>query len=126
MNVFENREGYEKPIKNVERLVVVEEKFGVRFVGLNAVYDNMSKWNQVPSASMAILGEVQATNGTSITKDIDIICTAYDADGKVIGTGKMTIIAKNFLVLYPIDFFFRLSEFTEPAKLLIYPAKRNY
>ncbi|WP_395006143.1 hypothetical protein [Undibacterium sp.] len=120
------REGYAKQIQNIEQLEMLEEKFGVNLVGLNAIFDNRSSLNGIPGASVEVFGEIHAVNGGVLGENIEIIGTAFDVNGKVIGTEKQSVDIENFFAISPIKFYFFLTEMEEPAKLRIYPAKRPW
>ena len=120
------KESYEKLVQNIERLEIMEGKYGVSFVGLNAMYDTNNSINGIPCANVEVYGEIHSINGAGILESIDVIATAYDSTGKVLGTGSERITADKFFVLCPIKFHFKIIDFQEPSKLRIYPAKSSW
>lgn len=108
-------------IENIERLEIMEEKFGIILEGLNAeisFYEDDDTMSDV-----YIYGEIHAANGSTIEEDIVIVLTAYDKNGKVIGTGKEYIEKENFFAIHSLDG--QISNIiSKPAKIRIYPTKQ--
>lgn len=107
-------------IENLERLEIMEEKFGVVLQGLNAEMSYFDDDEYMPNLN--IYGEIHAANGTGIDQDIEIMVTAFDQDGKVIGNSSECIEKDDFFVLQAIDIM--ISDISsKPAKIRIYPKK---
>jgi len=109
-----------KQINNIERLEVMEEKFGVRFEGLNATYElsNIEKYE------VHVYGEMQALNGSGIAEDLRICATIYSSDGTVLGVGSDTVLTDDFFALCPVFVIAYIGLHHEPVKVRIYPTKR--
>jgi hypothetical protein len=102
-------------IINIERLEMMEEKFGVSIDGAYAEFEE----NDVDSRYITITGEIQAVSGSTIDESIDVIFTAYNAEGKVIATGSRYFPADEFFGLSPFEFCESVIE--KPTKIRIYP-----
>lgn len=108
-------------VVNVERLEIMEEKFGVTLEGLNA---QIKHWDSDSEnmPDLEIYGEIHAANGTGIEEDVSIIATAFDSDGKVIGTGSVYIDKEDFFALENIDISI-IDIISIPVKVRVYPKK---
>jgi len=102
-------------IENIERLEMMEEKCGVSIDGAYAVFEEVD----VDSRYVTVNAEIQAVSGTTIDESIDVIFTAYNAEGKIIATGSDYFDADDFFGLSPINFCADIIE--KPAKIRIYP-----
>ncbi len=105
-----------KPIEidNIERLEMMEEKFGISINGVFAEFDN-------ENSILEVKGEIQATNGTAIDDDIELQVSAYNSSGKVILSTSHPFCAEDF---FGIDSFSTYNNIIEkPAKIRIYPKK---
>ncbi len=107
-------------IENIERLEIMEEKFGITIEGLNAQISFYEDSDYMPDVE--IYGEIHAVNGTGIDDDIEIVATAFDRDGKVIGTTTDYIEKEDFFALQSLDI--TISDVSsKPAKIRVYPKK---
>lgn len=105
-----------KPIEidNIERLEMMEEKFGISIEGVFAEFNN-------EHSTLEVKGEIQATNGTTIDDDIDLQVTAYNSSGKVILSTSRSFYAEDF---FGVDSFSTYDDIIEkPTKIRIYPKK---
>jgi hypothetical protein len=109
--------GNKEEIENVERLEMMEEKCGVSIDGVYAVFWEYD--DGYDERYLCITGEIQAVSGTTIDKNIDVVFTAYNAEGKVIATGGNCFDADDFFCLSPFEFQINVIE--KPAKIKIYP-----
>jgi len=107
-------------IENIERLEIMEEKFGIILEGLNA---QMSFYEDDDTMSdVEIYGEIHAANGSTIDNDIEIVATAFDEDGKVIGTGTEYIEQEDFFALQALSTTIS-NIISRPVKIRVYPKK---
>ena len=108
-------------VVNIERLEIMEEKFGITLEGLNA---QIKHWDS-DSGNMPdlnIYGEIHAANGTGIEESVEIVATAFDTDGKVIVTGSVYINKEDFFALENIDIAM-MDIISIPVKVRVYPKK---
>lgn len=107
-------------IDNIEQLEIMEEKFGINLEGLNAQISFYDSDDNMPDVN--IFGEIHAANGTGIKEDIEIVATAFDQEGKVIGTTTDYIEKDDFFALQSLNItIYDIS--SKPAKIRIYPKK---
>ncbi len=104
-------------IENIERLEMMEEKFGVSLEGIYAEFETVDD----DSHYVNVRGEIQAVNGTKLEESLDIIITAYNAEGKVIATSNAYFDEDDFFGLSPFDICVDIIE--KPVKIRIYPKK---
>ena len=107
--------GKKTEIVNVERLEMMEEKYGVSIEGVYAEYEIVGE----DSFYINVRGEIQSINGTQLDESIDIIVTAYDTEGKVTATGGTTLDAEEFFGISPFDICTDIID--KPTKIRIYP-----
>ncbi len=107
--------GKKEEIENVERLEMMEEKFGVSLEGVYAEYETVGS----DSHYINVRGEIQAVNGTKLEESLDVIITAYNDSGKVIATGSDRFDTDEFFGLSPFDICTEIIE--KPVKIRIYP-----
>lgn len=112
---------YVKQIQNIERLEIMEDKYGVRFEGVNATFQLYNE--NTGQVVIDVYGEIQALNGTGIVDDLSISAIVYGSDGKVLGSYSTSIESDKFFALCPIRMIFFIGNYQEPAKLRIYPTK---
>ena len=106
-------------IENLERLEIMEDKFGIYIEGL---YAEITQWEDVELPDLAIYGEVHASNGTGINENICIVATAFNKEGKVIGAGEAHIYQEDFFAIEPLTIFINYI-IEKPSKIRIYPKK---
>lgn len=103
-------------IENIERLEIMEEKFGVSIEGAFAEFEFVNE-----SGYLRVNGEIQATNGITIENDIVVAITAYSGSGKVILSTSCCFYAEDFFGLDSFSTFDTIIE--KPVKIRIYPKK---
>lgn len=102
-------------VENIERLEMMEERFGVSIEGVFAEYETLD----CGSNYLYVRGEIQAVNGTKLEKSLFVVITAYNAKGQVIATESNYFSADDFFGLSPIDICADIIE--KPVKIRIYP-----
>jgi len=109
-------------IENLERLEIMEDKFGISIEGL---YAEIERWEDLPDVlpNINIYGEVHASNGTNISESIYINATAFNKEGEVIGSAQTYIQQENFFAIEPLNSFIISDIIEKPSKIRIYPKK---
>jgi hypothetical protein len=104
---------------NIERLEVMEEKFGITFEGINAIItyndssQNQGKW-------LKIYLEVHSKDGCEIDNDILINAVAFDSEGVILGKTVSKLSKDKFFILDCIEIHM-FDLMTIPTKIRIYP-----
>ncbi|SDX41411.1 hypothetical protein [Paenibacillus sp. PDC88] len=103
--------------KNLQRLEPLEERLGVYFDNLSVKISS--------DFNIKVLGEIFASNGSTISESINITLIIYDVDGNVIGTEEKSIYCDDFygfdvfeLVVYEEDIALKAD------KIRLFPKKR--
>ncbi len=102
-------------IKNIERLEMMEDKLDITLEGIYAEYETIEKDDKY----LCVRGEIRAVKELQLQENIEIIVTAYNAEGKVIATGSEFFSAKKFFGLSPFDICVDIIE--KPVKVRVYP-----
>ena len=106
---------HKKQLVCIERLEIMEDKFGVTFEGLNAEIDQDES-----ILTLNVYGEMHPTNGTSIKQDLAITVTAFDSEGKIIAITETTVYEEKFFALE--NFHMQIYDITsKPVKIRVYP-----
>lgn len=102
--------------KNLQRLEPLEERLGIYFDNISVKVN--SEYN------ITVLGEVFASNGSTINESVDITLIVYDVEGNVIETQTKVIYSNDFygfdvfeLVIYENDIGLKAD------KLRLFPKK---
>lgn len=102
--------------KNLQRLEPLEERLGIYFDNLSVKVDT--------DYNITVLGEVFASNASTINENINLTLIVYDVDGNVIETATKTIYSNDFfgfdvfqLVIYENDIALKAD------KLRLFPKK---
>lgn len=104
-------------LNNIERIETMEEKLGISIEGLNAEIEDLDG-----DKTVYIYGEVFSTSGKNIASDIEIVATAFNKEGKVIGIERTYFDSDNFFALQPLEMIF-MDIIDKPEKIRIYPKK---
>lgn len=104
--------------QNIERLEIMEEKFGVTIEGLNAEMCYYNGTDILPT--LTIYGEIHSVNGANINEDFYIICAAFNKEGKIIGKTDKHMCKDSFFVFQLFEI--NINDLSaKPAKIRIYP-----
>lgn len=102
----------------IERLDALEEREGVRFESVYAMFFTGSDgcpW-------LRVCGEIHARDGLEITQQLKVAVTAYDSKGRILNTG-MTWIAGPQKFYGFEAFVIQLNTIGSIAKVRLYPQR---
>lgn len=103
----------------VERLELLEEKFGIEISGLYASCYYQS--NGTPPWHEVIINfDVTSLSGGVLERNLKISASAYNPTGQLLGTTSSYISIENFMGFSPISITSHLDQ--EPAKIRLFPA----
>lgn len=102
--------GNKTEITNVERLEIMEDKYGVTLDGIFVEYE---------VGYLSVRGDIQAINGATINQSLEIVMTAYNRSGKVIQTASEYFDVDTFFAISPFSFWCEVIE--KPEKVRVYP-----
>jgi hypothetical protein len=115
LRIFPKKDAVEDiQFDNVERLEMIEEQLGVRLEGLFVSWNSDSEYLEVHA-------ELYASEGTTLKYNVQIIATAYDETGRVLGTAGKFYLTNKFVGLATVNF--RVECPIVPARLRIYPER---
>jgi hypothetical protein len=101
----------------IERLDVFEERAGV---SLEALYCSIEGPYMDGTYHIELNGEMHANAGTQIDVDISLICSVYDAKGRVIETHNDYIGQDSFFGFHTFSFSV-ITGTGDPARIRVYP-----
>jgi len=103
----------------IERLEVFEERVSVRLEALSAY---MRKYSRPTLDDLDVYGELHPVNGNELECDIELVVTAYDQNGSIMGIGTSFLRQSN---VFGFEMFkIRVSDLSEhPTKIRIFPKK---
>ena len=99
----------------IERLELFEERLGVRLERVSA---------ELRRGHVFVMGELHVTEGMTLDKDIWLIATFYDSEGRILDTQEMIYMKQKF---YGFEVFKILSgeldsaQLSNIAKIRVYP-----
>jgi hypothetical protein len=100
--------------QTIERLEVLEEKFGVNLKKINILINDYS-------TSLSVLGEIHAIKGDTIPKDVKVSVSLYNIDGELLKSSQCHFYSKRFFAFDTFDVSLSIDEFAdEIAKILVY------
>jgi hypothetical protein len=105
----------EKDVTNlIERLVLFEERLGVRLENLSAkITERLS--SLPPYSRLDVMGELHVHNGMTLNQDTRLVFTIYDDSGRVIGTDHLGCFKKKFYGFEVFDRGFDLEPIRKPV-----------
>ena len=104
----------------IERLELFEERLGVRLEALSARIQLMDR--SAGSYYLNVYGELHPEHGTTLRENIDLVVSAYDPSGRVIGLGHTYFVTGKFFGFEAFNAYcWCHGEF--PAKVVLYPQK---
>jgi hypothetical protein len=108
--------------ENIERLEIMEDRYGITFEGLNIEIEADDTYGCTDLFRACIYAEIHSVNGTNINDDLQIVATAFNKEGKVIGATSASIYKVNFFAVEELGI--RIGKMIEkPAKIRVYPRK---
>jgi hypothetical protein len=102
----------------IERLEAFEDRSGVSLEGLYA--DINSDTYRGNFYSLDINGELHPREGTELDQDIELVATAYDTSGRVIGVGKDYFKSESFFGFEAFSLSILINGIPA-AKVRVYP-----
>ena len=102
----------------IERLDALEEREGVRFESVYALFFNGSDgcpW-------LRVCGEIHARDGLEIAHQLKVAVTAYDAKGRILNAGMSWITAPEKFYGFEA-FVIQLNTIGSIAKVRLYPQR---
>lgn len=84
----------------VQRLDAFEERLGVRIEALSA-FESKDKYDD--DADITIRGELHSVSGTSLEHDIKLEISVYDAEGRIVQTGRDYIDSESFFGFHTFE-----------------------
>lgn len=101
----------------LERLPELEQRAGITFEALNV---RLRRFDRPSLDDLEILGEVRPIDGSRIERDIELVASAYDAEGRVVAVETTIVSGSGF---YALEVFrIGLGEFdTLPSRVLLFP-----
>ncbi|GDY19242.1 hypothetical protein LBMAG56_05870 [Verrucomicrobiota bacterium] len=104
-----------KDVSNLaEQLDFFEERYGVKIQGLFITSNDEFR--------IIITGELYAREGNKLTKDIQLIITVHDVDGRIVDRGQIDFQAAWFFAFRAFSISFNLPiSLSKVAKVRVYP-----
>jgi hypothetical protein len=99
-------------VDRIERLEMIEERLGVRLDKLTA------DWTPA-SGNIRVWAELYAVSGMTLSRNVMIVTTAYDEDGRIIGSSRCPYLADQFAGF--ATYCIHVPCPALPAKVRVYP-----
>lgn len=103
--------------KIIERLELLEEKFGIAISGL---YANYETGNSAYPHIVTINFDLTSLSGGQLERSFSMIASAYNSTGQLLETHKTHIDADNFMGFSPVSITLYLDQM--PEKIRLFPA----
>lgn len=102
----------------VERLELLEEKFGIVISGLYAKYE----FHKLDPNSFYIYinFDVASLNGDRLGRNVFIKASVYNSDGQLLNTARTYLKAENFIGFSSESLFLTCDQ--EPVKIRLFPS----
>ncbi len=103
----------------IERLELFEERVSVRLEALSAI---MRKYSRPTLDDLDVYGELHPVSGNELECSIELIVTAYDQNGSIMGIGQSYLDQSD---VFGFEVFsITVSDLSEhPTKIRIFPKK---
>lgn len=104
--------------KSIERLELLEEKFGIAISGLYASYEYDAAYAN--AHRVRINFDLTSLNGGQLERNFKVIASAYNSAGQLLGTDTTYIDADDFMGFSPTSITLALDQM--PEKIRLFPA----
>jgi hypothetical protein len=102
----------------VERLELLEEKFGIAISGVYATCQYVPNWDP-PYYHVIVNFEVASLSGGELKQDLKILATAYNADGQLLEKKWGYLLQEKFLGFSPESITAELNQ--APTRIRLFP-----